>query len=361
MNTKKKVTTVDIAKRAGVSQPTVSMILNQKEGVSFSEETKQKVYRAMKELGYHKKVKPEQLKDQALQKLILIICPNLSNIYYTMLIHSITQQAEDYGYQVIVTPTLRHAHNEEMCLKTFANIPIAGIIFLYPIENLAEYEAISSSIPLVSIGEKIHLHHVNAIDLNSSAPSYLIGKHLIQLGHRKIGFISTPLEQKELARTQRLAGLRSCFSEEGIDPSKHVIPMFPSDEEFSQYPLDRMEYETGYHMTLRLLEKHPDITAFVGINDMIAVGIMDALYSKKYKIPQDFSVCGFDNTPLSSYRKINLTTIDHSVEQKGREAIEIIHRRQSSKRSSKKKKYIMRVEYEPELIQRSPTGPARKR
>lgn len=81
---------------------------------------------------------------------------------------------------------------------------------------------------------------------------------------------------------------------------------------------------------------------------------------KKFKIPQDFSVCGFDNTPLSSYHKINLTTVDHCVEQKGKEAIDIIHRKNSLKRNTKKKHYIMRLEYEPELIKRTSIGLLRK-
>jgi LacI family transcriptional regulator len=360
MNTKKKVTTIDIAKRAGVSQATVSMILNNKKGVSFAPETKEKVFKAMKDLGYQKKVKPEQLKEQSLKNLILIICPILSNIYYTMLIHAISQQADTYGYQTLVAPTMRHVSKEQSYTKTFSNFPIAGIIFLYPVSNIEEIHHMPKHIPMVSIGEKIDNRHFDTIDLNSSKPSYLIGEHLLSLGHKKIGFISTPLDQKELARLQRLVGLRSCFCDHQLDPSDHVFVMSPTEEEFRSYPIDRLEYETGYHMALKLLDKQPDITAFVGINDMIAVGIMDALYSRKYKIPQDFSVCGFDNTPLSSYRKIQLTTVDHSVEQKGKEAIEIIHRKNTSKHNSKKKNYIMRLEYEPEVIKRSSTGPAKK-
>ena len=360
MNVKKKVTTIDIARRAGVSQSTVSMILNEKEGVSFSPETKEKVLKAMKHLGYKKKIKPEKLKEQSLNNLILIVCPILSNIYYTMLIHAISQQADAYGYQIIVVPTMRNVAKEQSATQIFSNFPIAGIIFLYPISNMEELQNLPNHIPMVSIGEKVANHRFDAIDLNSSKPSYLIGEHLISLGHRKIGYISTPLEQKELARVQRLAGLRSCFWKQHMEPDDHVFVMSPTEEEFSTYPIDRLEYETGYQMALKLLAKEPDITAFVGVNDMIAVGIMDALYAKKFKIPQDFSVCGFDNTPLSSYRKISLTTVDHSVEQKGKEAIEIIHRKNTSHRGVKHKNFIMRLEYEPELIKRSSTGPVRK-
>ena len=95
MGLKKKVTTKDIADHVGLSQSAVSMILNNKSNVSFSESTKKKVFDAAKELGYQKKKKQTESKNKPLSKVILIICPFLSNHYYTTLIHSITERAHD--------------------------------------------------------------------------------------------------------------------------------------------------------------------------------------------------------------------------------------------------------------------------
>ena len=74
-----------------------------------------------------------------------------------------------------------------------------------------------------------------------------------------------------------------------------------------------------------------DSTAFVGYNDMVAFGILDALYELKYKVPNDFSVCGFDNIPMANMNRISLTTVEHSIEAKGREAVDIIVRIRDSK------------------------------
>lgn len=115
MGLKKKVTTKDIADYVGLSQSAVSMILNNKTNVSFSDSTRQKVLDAAKELGYQKEKSIEQT-SKPLSKVILIMCPFLSNHYYTTLVHSITERAHDYGYLTFVAPTLRNPSTEQYYL-----------------------------------------------------------------------------------------------------------------------------------------------------------------------------------------------------------------------------------------------------
>ena len=105
MGKRNKVTTRDIAEYTGVSQSTVSMILSNKPHVSFSKETIDKVRQGAKELGYKKPVAGVKKKEQALAKSIIVICPLLSNGYYSMIIHSITERAKDYGYTVFTVST----------------------------------------------------------------------------------------------------------------------------------------------------------------------------------------------------------------------------------------------------------------
>src|SRR5699024_12491482 len=100
-------------------------------------------------------------------------------------------------------------------------------------------------------------------------------------------------------------------------------------------------------------------TAFVGNNDMTAFGIMAAISDYGYRIPNDYSVCGFDNIALSAMPQISLTTIDHASISKGQEAVDIIYKKNTQKDKSSKRHYIMRMEYEPELIIRNSTGKCR--
>ena len=103
-----------------------------------------------------------------------------------------------------------------------------------------------------------------------------------------------------------------------------------------------------------------NITAFVGTNDFVAIGIMDAITSLGYRIPEDFSVCGFDNTLVASFSGISLTTIDHCIGEKGAYAVSMLmnqkNRMEQKDGKREKKRSIMRLEYEPQLIVRHSTG-----
>ena len=91
------------------------------------------------------------------------------------------------------------------------------------------------------------------------------------------------------------------------------------------------EYKIGYDLTRELLEETRDITAIVGLNDMIAFGILDALQEEKIRVPAEMSVMGCDNTLFARIHKVALTTIDHFVVYKGRDACDIIMKKIDSR------------------------------
>ena len=155
MGLKKKVTTKDIADHVGLSQSAVSMILNNKTNVSFSDSTRQKVLDAAKRTWLYKKKKNPLSRHRSLyRKIILIMCPFLSNHYYTTLVHSITERAHDYGYLTFVAPTLRNPSTEQYYLDLMKNdMDTAGIVYLYPTSFLPEVNDMSKQIPIVNIGE----------------------------------------------------------------------------------------------------------------------------------------------------------------------------------------------------------------
>lgn len=125
---RKKATSSQVAERAGVSQATVSMILNRRNNVSFSEETIEKVERAARELGYelpHRKHKNNGRKE----KLIVVFCPTLTSPYYVLLLQGIESVANEKGYGVFICNTQRDARLEERYLRMIGNIEPQGIIY----------------------------------------------------------------------------------------------------------------------------------------------------------------------------------------------------------------------------------------
>ena len=86
----------------------------------------------------------------------------------------------------------------------------------------------------------------------------------------------------------------------------------PTIAAYGRYSADNSEYQNGYDMASQALDEHTSSTAFVGNNDMTAFGIMAAISDHGFRVPHDYSVCGFDNIPLSSMPQIALTTIEHA-------------------------------------------------
>lgn len=357
MGKRNKVTTRDIAEKLGISQSTVSMILSNKQNVSFTPETIEMVKSAAKEMGYRKPAPKESHPEKALSDTIIILCPMVADGYYTMMIQSITEQAHKYNYTVMTVSTFRDAANEETYLDILSKTRLAGVVSLYPPSKIQKINALSKQVPIISVGDKPPSCHFDSVELNSKKPSYLIGEYLISLGHTHITYISTPIKAKEIGRLHRLEGLKASFKAHGI-PVEQIDVRYPNQPAFDRYPRNSAEYQNGYDMASRVLSEHTASTAFVGNNDIAAFGIMAAIWDHGYKIPSDFSVCGFDNIALSAMPQISLTTIDHAAARKGREAIDMIHRKRTLEKGSERD-YIMRLEYEPQLIVRSSTGKCR--
>ena len=187
----------------------------------------------------------------------------------------------------------------------------------------------------------------------------LIAEHLLSLGHTHFAYVTTPVHGQEVGRIRRLAGIRQCLEEHGL-PEDHLEVLSTSRRIFAKYPGDRAEYQNGYDRTIEALQNDTASTAFIGNNDMTALGIMDAIAELGYKIPFDYSVCGFDNIPLTSMKQISLTTIEHATVQKGHEAVDLIHKKNSQDHSGRQPSYTVRLEYEPQLIVRNSTGKCRK-
>ena len=350
-----RVTTRDIAEELGISQSTVSMILSNKANVSFTEETVQKVKTKAKELGYKKPVPKELVQEKSLANTIVVLCPMVTNGYYSMMMQSITDHAKEYEYTVMTISTGRDAATEELYLDLFARVQLAGIICLYPLSKIQKINALSKRFPVISVGDKPLSCQFDSVELDSRKQGHIMANYLLSLGHTDITYISTPIRGKEIGRIHRLDGVKSSFREHGI-PLEHLTVLYQSQPAFDRYPLENAEYQNGYDLATRALEEHTSSTAFIGNNDMAAFGIMAAISDHGYRIPADFSVCGFDNITLSAMPQIALTTIDHASVRKGEEAVDMIHRKNTQKKDETSHAYIMRLEYEPQLIVRKSTG-----
>lgn len=358
---KKKVTSSDIAKAAGVSQSTVSMVLNRKYNVSFSKETIQKVEHAAEEMGYHIP-KRKAHREGRKEKLLVVFCSNLTNPYYVMLLQGIETRAKEQGYGLFICNTQRDLKMEERYLRMMPEIKPLGIIytcnpshcFMEMIEELAE------KVPIVIINNQNEHLNVDAVELDNSKLGRLMARHLLELGHRKVAYIAPPLTIRQKQRSKRVEGFLKEYEARGL--KQNVIIKAANEEIDMDVANIDSEYKIGYDLTKELLKERRDITAIVGLNDMIAFGILDALQEAKYKVPGDISVMGCDNTLFARMSRVSLTTIEHFVVYKGRDACDIIMKKimsQNSKYSEIQPISTYHVEYEPQLIIRGTTSYAK--
>jgi LacI family transcriptional regulator len=352
----KKPTSKDVAKLANVSQATVSMILNKKENVSFSEETVEKVLQAAKQLDYHIPSPAKPVNDSR-KKLIALFTPTMINPYYPMLNQAIEETAIPQGYNVIVCNSYRNKTIEKYYLELLTENFIDGIIYTFSPTFPDVVKNISEAIPVVIIGEKDERLDVDTVGLNSYKSGMLVADHLISSGHKDIAFITTPLENMTLSRKQRYQGILDKLTEHGLE--KRLVIKASTDERETSDSV--YEIESGYTLTVELL-KTTSVSAIVGVNDITACGVMNALNDAGYRVPQQISVCGFDNIFISSLLHPKLTTIDHCIQHRAKTATTIVIEKIEKQRSTAPHSYmqspgVYKIEYEPQLIVRGSTGP----
>lgn len=354
---KKKVTSSDVAARAGVSQATVSMVLNKKYNVSFSKEVIRKVLEAADELGYELPRRRRQ-KEERRENMLVVISPNLTNPYYVMLLQGIESRAADQGFGIFVCNTQRDLKLEERYLKMIASLNPQGVIYMCNPSScfMERVEDLSKQIPVVVINNQNEKLSVDAVVLDNSKLGRMMARHLLELGHRDVGYIAPPLTVRQKQRSRRVEGFLKEFESEGL--RDHVVIRAADEQIDKDVPGIDSEYRIGYDLTKELIKDHPELTAIAGLNDMIAFGIMDALRDEKYRVPADMSVMGCDNTLFAKVKEVSLTTIEHFVIYKGMDACDIILK----KMKPRVKKYteiepvsIYHVEYEPRVVVRGTT------
>ena len=355
---KKKVTSSDVARRAGVSQATVSMVLNKKYNVSFSRDVIKKVEDAAAELGYELP-KQRRSRGNKKEKLLVVLCPNLTNPYYVMLLQGIESRATEQGYGLFVCNTQRNLELEERYLKIIPSLNPQGVIYTCNPSHcfMPVAQELSEKIPFAVINNQNEKLDVDAVELDNSKLGRIMARHLLDLGHRHVAYIAPPLTVRQKQRSKRVEGFLKEFQEAGL--GENVIIKAADEEIDKDIPGIDSEYRIGYDLTKELLAEEQGLTAIVGLNDMIAFGILEALHDEKYRVPGDMSVMGCDNTLFARMHKISLTTIEHFVIYKGRDACDIIMKKihtRNRQYSEMKPVSIYHVEYEPRIVTRGTTS-----
>lgn len=352
--TSRSPTTSDVAIKAGVSQSAVSLILNHPEDAHFTSDTIRKVLNAAEELGYKRRPRAAKSLFSFQKDTILIICPVISNPYYSSLVQSIEQEASAKAYSTIVCNTYRDIRREQKILSEFSSSNLCGIIFTFIPQSCELVEELNQNVPIVVIGDRNASINVDTVEIDSARSGALVAEHLAKLGHTHIAFVSTTLNEENAVRVNRLDGLRRTFQAACPNGSITVSSGTVTSEDDLRNPM--IEQNIGCRLVEEMLEDKK-ITAFVAVNDMVAYGVITAILQAGYSIPKDYSVCGFDNIFPSQLSPVLLTSVEHFTNEKGHDAVNILDERIRSGASHSAS--ITRVEYHPQLVVRKSTAKPR--
>jgi LacI family transcriptional regulator len=311
---KRFVTIEDIAKKTGKSISTVSRVLNGGAAKALiSKETTDLILEAVKELGYIPNYAARSLTQRNSMAIGLII-PDIMQIYFTELCYYISKEAEKNNYNIILSHSYENSEVEAREIEMLLSRRVDGIILAPSMgtHNIKYLEAIQQQIPLVLIDRYFPSSEAfYSIVSDDTEGMYLLAKHILERGAQRIAFISGMRDTS--VSKERIEGFIRAYNESGISTEKCKIIQ-------SSY-----FQEDGFAITEKLITDG-EITSYdaiVGINDSVALGIIDALYKYNISIPGDILVAGYGNNRYLKYLRTPLTTVDQNVERISSSAYEI--------------------------------------
>ena len=324
-----KMTTKEIASIAGLSQKTISRVLNNEKYVK--DETRKKVLEIIEKYGYEPNFFARGLKTCE-SNMIGLILGDIENPFYAALSKGVTDECEKNGYNVIVCNTYYNQDKGERYIKMLINKGIDGLLIsTIPVkEEFLQNSKIK--IPYVLISYHSKLKGINFVTTDDYYGGILATEYLLGLGHKKIYF----LKVADVASAgERVRAFKDTLK-------KHNIYFDDSYISPNLYNAERSYYETE-----KVIKSNRGFTAFMGANDFLAMGAMQAVLDLKLRVPQDYSIIGYDNIKFISLLKVPLTTIKQPKiilgELASKRLIEMLRNPENNKRA---KKLIIK----PELI-----------
>jgi LacI family transcriptional regulator len=293
-----RVSLLEVARQAGVSPATVSRVVNNSAPVS--DIIRAKVISSAELLGYE--ISPVRAGAAGTAaRTVAVIVADLLNPFFPELIRGIDLEARQDDTALILYDTAEDTQPEEHMLRMVTSHALDGVIIAgsrFATDNLLVY-CKRYAIPMVVINRSTQSYpDVACIRVDFEKATYHAARHLLSLGHQRIGFLSGP-EMTEMALARR-KGLEDALNEVGLNLNQTWLA--------SGFP----NVAGGFHAMSSLLSlpEHDRPTAVQSYNDLMALGALQAIRSHRLKVPQDISVVGFDDITLAAHSNPPLTTIE---------------------------------------------------
>ena len=309
------VTSHDVARLAGVSQPTVSRALRDDPRVSA--ETKRKVRDAVALLGYVPSDAGRALSSGRTRRIGLLLT-DLSNHFYSHIIAPIHAELESRGYQLMLHA--EDADTELVAERLIANGLDGVILATTTVDSVVPVRLRDRGLPFVYFNRTASVVDADATVVSPDQGFHEAVDRVVALGHRRVGAVLGP-ENTSTALSRELA-LRGALSAHGLSLTPDLVRRGPFDT------------SAGDAATTSLLSiPEPPTVVFCG-NDVIAYGALNAARRLGLAVPGDVSVIGFDGLPAAAWSIIDLSTIAYDITGMATEAARLIARRVEQREAS---------------------------
>ncbi|MDJ0759510.1 MAG: LacI family DNA-binding transcriptional regulator [Woeseiaceae bacterium] len=325
----RRVTIKDIARAASVDPSTVTRALQQSPRVKPA--TREKIAALAADMGY--------VPDMAARTLVMrrtgligVVIPDMTNPFFRDLGQGIEDEAAKHGLRVLINDTRGIESAEREAVRLFQELQVEGIIVPMARCPQSYYERVREACTVVQVNRPDASFHVSCDTIEGSL---LIMRHLLDLGHRRIGFVSGPAIPGE---DPKMLAYRAALEEAGIDYDPNLIFGFDGTLKSSSAIVDQ----------LLGLRKRP--TAVFAHNDINAIAMLRGLRECGIAVPDDISIAGHDNIRLSAYVEPPLTTVAWPMYELGQKSVRYLYSLSHGKRPRKPRVSA------PELIVRESTG-----
>jgi LacI family transcriptional regulator len=294
-----------VAAHARVSIATVSRTLNHVQTVDPL--LAQRVWKSVTELNYLPNTQARALVSGK-SKLLGLIVSEITNPFFPELIQEFERAAVERGYEILIASTSHDPAKMETCVRRMLERRVDGVaVMTFGFEEMVLDRFSADNVPCIFIDVPSKQPRSSVLSVDYRQGIYEGVQHLAVLGHRKIGFISGPLELRS-SQARKVAFL-GCMRSVGLTADSPWL--IEGDHTL----------EGGRDAMLKLLALKDWPTAIMCSNDMTAIGVQHALFEAKLKVPEDFSLIGFDNIHLAEYTIPPLTTVRMSCADLAQKAV----------------------------------------
>lgn len=308
----------DVARRANVSPATVSRILNDNQLYKTTDETRERVFRAVTELGYQAPVKkrPQAAAQEAsvfsVGVLLATTRGKYSDPYYLSILSGIENELTRLGGTVSLIQTEQELEDQAI-LSRLLSAGLSGLIMMRPLSD-ALFEQLHSLIPHIVGIDTGHMP-IDNVEYDHLRVSKMAVEYLYKKGHRKIGYIGGSVGSAPMKRSRRFRSYLETMADLGLEVRPEWVLNCGWDDRKCMSLVEKTSREYGLP------------TAFYAASDLMAMAALRALYQLGIRVPGEVAVIGMSNIEMSQYANPPLTTIDVPTVEMGIAAARIIEQR----------------------------------